>query len=424
MKIGMQTWGSHGDIRPFLALAEGLQAAGHEVTLVIVCVNSAAYDELRSDQGVNIQVLASPVITPEQGREIGQLIYSIRNPMKQMATILRMCFDPVEDALFASAQALCADADLLIGHYFLHPLQVAAERAGKPYISVLLSHAGIPSAFDNPLGIGGIGKVGNRLLWWLTKFALNRTLRHYPNRLRRQLGMPLTDDIVTQVWMSQPLTLVAVSPQICRRQADWPASVHVCGFLDMPNIALEGALPEGLAAFLNAGAAPVYMTLGSWMPQDIAGQTETLRLLTEAARLSGCRAIIQSPSWQECGFASSDQILYVSAAPHHAIFPRCMAVAHHGGAGTTQSATLAGMPSVLIPHISEQEHWSRELRRIGVAGKAGNRYGLTAEKLAGHIAHVRQTPALRAKARTVADAMRRENGVAAAVQAIAATFSP
>ena len=43
MKIGMQTWGSHGDIRPFLALAEGLQAAGNEVHLVITCFDSDTY---------------------------------------------------------------------------------------------------------------------------------------------------------------------------------------------------------------------------------------------------------------------------------------------------------------------------------------------------------------------------------------------
>jgi len=33
MRIGRQTWGSNGDILPFLALTEGLQAAGHEVTV-------------------------------------------------------------------------------------------------------------------------------------------------------------------------------------------------------------------------------------------------------------------------------------------------------------------------------------------------------------------------------------------------------
>ena len=35
MKIGLQTWGSEGDIRPFTALAAGLVDAGHEVTLAV-----------------------------------------------------------------------------------------------------------------------------------------------------------------------------------------------------------------------------------------------------------------------------------------------------------------------------------------------------------------------------------------------------
>ena len=65
MKIGMQTWGSRGDIRPFLALAEGLQAAGNDVHLVITCVDSGAYESVTSANGVKISVVASPVLTPE-----------------------------------------------------------------------------------------------------------------------------------------------------------------------------------------------------------------------------------------------------------------------------------------------------------------------------------------------------------------------
>ena len=422
MKIGMQTWGSHGDIRPFLALAEGLQAAGHEVTLVITCVDSAAYDGIESVQGVRITVVASPVISAEQGEKIGQTAYSTRNPMTQMATILRLCLGPAEDAMFEAAQRLCADADLLIGHYFMHPLQIAAEKAGLPYVSVLLSHAGVPSALNHPIGVAALGKIGNRVLWWLTKFTLNRTFLHYPNRLRRQLGMPLSQDIVTQVWISQPLTLLAVSPQICQHQDDWPASVQVCGFLDMPNGELEGTVPTALAAFLEAGDAPIYMTFGSWMPKDISNQTNTLHLLTQAAGLAGCRAIIQSPSWQDCGFKSCDQFLYVSAAPHHAIFPHCRAVLHHGGAGTTQSATLAGKPSIVVAHISEQEHWGQELRRMGIAGRPAKRRNVTAEGLAHQIRLVQNAPAMSVKAKAVAAAMRHENGVAEAVRLIAQKF--
>lgn len=422
MKIGIQTWGSHGDIRPFLALAEGLQEAGHEVSLVITCIDSAAYEGIASAQGVKITVLASPVISPEQAEKIGRTAYNIRNPMTQMATLLRLCFDPVEDTMFEAAQKLCSEADLLIGHYFMHPLQIAAEKAGLPYVSVLLSHAGVPSAYNHPTGVAGLGKIGNRLLWWATKAVLHKTLKHYPDRLRRQLGMPLMQDYVTQVWISQYLTLLAVSPQICQQQEDWPASVQVCGFLDMPNIELEGSIPDALATFLDAGETPIYMTLGSLMPRNLVSQTSTLHLLAQAARLAGCRAIIQGPSWQDCGFKSCDQLLYVSALPHHAVFPYCRAVVHHGGAGTTQSTTLAGKPSIVVAHLSEQEHWGRELQRMGIAGKFMKRRNITVKKLAHAIQLVQNTPDMHARAKTVAGAMRGESGVAEAVKLIAQKF--
>src|SRR5471032_2028872 len=422
MKIGLQTWGSHGDIRPFLALAEGLQRAGHDVSLLITCVDSAAYDGLASRHGVKIRAIASPVITPDEAERLGRAAYNTRNPMAQMAAILRLCFAPAEDAMFAAAQELCAGSDLLIGHYFMHPLQIAAERAGKPYVSVLLSHAAIPSAFNHPIGIPVLGRAGNRVLWWLTKLALNRAVRPYPNRLRKRLRMPPAGDVVTEVWISQLLTLVAVSPQICQLQPDWPSWIRVCGFLDMPNLALEGPVPETLAAFLAAGAEPVYMTFGSWMPRDVVNQRDTLRLLTKAAMLAGCRAIVQSPGWRECGFASSDQILYVSAAPHHVIFPLCQAVVHHGGAGTTQSATLAGQPSIVVAHISEQEHWGRELQRMGIAGQPEKRRSLTAQRLSDRLKFVLGRPDMKTKAAAIAAAMADENGVAAAVELIAQKF--
>lgn len=422
MKIGMQTWGSHGDIRPFLALAEGLQQAGHDVSLLITCVDSAIYQGINSIHGVKITVLASPVVNEEQAVHIGQVIVKTRNPLAQMVKILRLCFDPVEDVMFAAAQKLSAESDLLIGHYFLHPLQVAAEKAGKPYISVMLSHAGVPSAYDHPNSVAALGKTGNRVLWWITKKLLHRYLRHYPDRLRAQLGMPPTHDIVSQIWITQPLTLLAVSPQFGRRQDDWPAGVEVCGFLDMPNHAVEGQIPPALADFLRAGAVPIYMTFGSLMPKAMAAQTQTLQLLTQAAKLANCRAIIQSPTWQACGFTSSDQVLYIAAAPHHAIFPHCQAVLHHGGAGTTQSATLSGRPSIIVPHISEQEHWARELRRLGIAGKAIKRRSLTAAALAREIKRVLSTPAMASKAEAVAKAMRQEDGVKRAVALIEERF--
>jgi UDP:flavonoid glycosyltransferase YjiC (YdhE family) len=281
----------------------------------------------------------------------------------------------------------------------------------------------VPSDFDHPLTMPGAGKRVHRLLWWLTRALINRGLKHYSDRLRRQVGLPSLKDVVTQIWLSPHLTLVAVSPTMCEARPDWPASAHVCGFLDMPNLAMEGQLSPDLAGFLAAGDAPVYMTFGSWMPRDRVGQAKALRLLTEAARGAGCRAVIQAPSAAACGFHGDDDILYVAAAPHHVVFPRCRAIVHHGGAGTTQSAMRAGTPSVVVANISEQEHWGKELRRLGIGGRPAKRRSVTAAALARRIRHVLASPAMKVRAAQVAHAMEGEHGVDTAVALVMRTFA-
>jgi UDP:flavonoid glycosyltransferase YjiC (YdhE family) len=412
MKIGLQTWGSHGDIRPFVALAEGLQQAGHEVTLVLTCVDGDAYASLSSPSGVTIRVVASPVISLAEAERLGEAAAKMVNPLTQTRMLIEGGFLPAEEAMLVAAEQLAAECDVLIGHFFLYPLQIAAERAGKPYVSVLLSHVMVPSAYSHPLGL----PFGQALLWRITQWALHKVASPYPNRLRARFGMPLTKDVLSEVWMSPQLTLLGVSPQICQRQPDWAPSIQVTGFLDMPNMQREGRLTDELEAFLGAGSAPVYMTFGSWTPRDVLHQTENLRLLTDAARLSGRRAIIQTPDAAACGFHSDQQIFYVSALPHHLIFPRCAAVVHHGGAGTTQASTLAGKPSVVVANIAEQEHWGQELQRLGIAGKPLRRRSVTAKKIAARIRALR--PDMPAKAMEIARAMARENGVATAVRII------
>lgn len=416
-RIGLLTWGSHGDIRPFLALADGLQAAGHAVHLVVIALDDTHRD-LRSTRGARVTVMTPLMLTPEQARAYGEAAYGQRNPLKQLDAILRLCFAPAEDAIFEASQQLCEASDLLIGHYVMHPLQIAAALAGRPHVALQLSPVGIPSDWMHPMGFDSLPRLGHRLLWKLTRLAVHRVVAPYVNGLRQRVGLPPVRDVLKEVWLSPQLNLLAVSPQLCRRPPDWPAHIEICGFLDMPNEGLEGTMPPDLEAFLAAGDAPVYMTLGSWMPKDREAQEAVLTWMSEAARRAGCRAIIQCHDWQACGFASDATRLFVPTAPHQQIFPRCRAVVHHGGAGTTQSATQAGVPSVVIAHISEQRTWAGELRRLGVAGRTLDRRSVTARSLAKALREVLDAPDMTRRARELAAAMRLENGVAAAVQSV------
>jgi sterol 3beta-glucosyltransferase len=202
--------------------------------------------------------------------------------------------------------------------------------------------------------------------------------------------------VIDTVWASPALTLLAVSPLFCQPRPDWPAHYRVCGALDTPDSVAEGAVPDALQAFLSAGAPPVYLTLGSMMSGN--DEPQTLAMLGDAARAAGVRAIVQAPSGVPSGYANDGQLHFVSAAPHARVFPHCSAVVHHGGAGTSQAALRAGVPSVVVAHTAEQELWGRELQRLGVAGAPIARRRATAAGLASALRQVTQSDGMRQNA--------------------------
>jgi UDP:flavonoid glycosyltransferase YjiC (YdhE family) len=177
-------------------------------------------------------------------------------------------------------------------------------------------------------------------------------------------------------------------------------------------------LPMGLDEFLSAGDPPAYFTFGSMMPSSLDYLRETVTIWTEAARRLGCRAILQIP-WSDASVFDSDRRWFkLERAPYHKVFPRCSMVVHHGGAGTTQSALLAGRPSLIVAHVSDQFFWGAELERLGVAGKTLKRKGLKAGKLAARVAKVLEDPTMLSSATALGRRMAGENGVATAVELI------
>jgi sterol 3beta-glucosyltransferase len=231
MRIGIQIWGRRGDIRPLLALAEGLQSSGHEVSLLITCIESADFNASLSNSGVKIQNVASPVIRDkEELAKIGKDIFAESNPVKQMKTVIEKFFVPAEAEMYQAAEKLCLNNDLVIGHFFHYPLQTAAELTGRPYVSVMLVHSAVPSKLQPPIGFPNLGNLGNRITWRALKLVLNKSLKKYPDRLRKAHGLRPANDFVGSVLASHQLTLIAVSPEICRRKNDWPDYYQVCGF--------------------------------------------------------------------------------------------------------------------------------------------------------------------------------------------------
>ena len=421
MRIGLQTWGSEGDIRPFVALADGLQKAGHEVTLVITSVENKDYSSLAQSLGLRIRQVRFLSYNREKfAVAIARARQSV-NPFKQVSLVHSQLFVPVAQNMYVAAEHLCRDNDVVIGHYLLYPLAIAAEKTKRPHVAVILAPNFLRSRYTPPECLPNLGEKLNTLLWNWAEVFMNRILRPGANLVRRQAGLRPVSGIVKELIESDYLNLVAVSPTLCPPQPDWQERYHLCGFFNLPETREDWQMPDDLKTFLKAGDPPVFMTFGSIATLD-PSLGETNRLLIEAVGLGKFRAIIHS-RWEDLAeIPGSSNIYRLGYAPHQHIFPHCAAVVHHGGAGTTQSATRCGCPSVVVEHVFDQRFWGIFLNRLGLAPKPLHRRSLTPAKLAKTVRTVLDSTEMATRAKAAGRALLAEHGVRRAVELIEERF--
>ena len=331
---------------------------------------------------------------------------------------MRYGFDPVAASMYEAARDLCANSDVVVGHFFAYPLQVAAEKAGRPSATVNIVHNCLPSSSICPPGLPNLGRWTYPMGWRLVRLMVNRIFLPRVNALRAKEGLPLDQDVMLQTWAAQRLNIVAVSPQICQRPSDWEDRHQVCGFLNPPASPTTEELPPGLKEFLSAGEPPVYLTFGSMMIANLDYLQEVAGIWIDAVQRVGCRAVLQLP-WHDLSvFETKDNIFKVRRSPYTKVFPQCALIVHHGGAGTTQAALLAGRPSIIVAHVSDQFFWGSELERLNVGGRTLRRKGLDAKKLAAGIADTLARPVLGTNAGGIGKRMNLECGVTRAAELI------
>jgi UDP:flavonoid glycosyltransferase YjiC (YdhE family) len=414
MRIGMQTWGSEGDIRPFLALGHALAARGHQVELLYTEIADRWYGHVAEALGFTARAVASPILLDkEQQYEVGLRAINARDPFQQGLIIFKELLYPVANTLYNAGLELAMRSDVFVHHFVLYPARAAADMAGKPSITVGFAHMLTPSRHIHPTGLPHLGAWANGFEWKIAQFALNRTLLRHVNRFRTQRRLHTFRDLLEEAWPSPVLNLLASSPAFLDRPSDWPAANQMCGFLALPAHEHE-ALSDEVDAFLSAGAPPVFMGFGSLMPPGGPHLDETIATFEESAARADCRAIIQA----EVDRPATDRVLFVKRTPHAVVFPRCAAVVHHAGAGTTHATLRAGTPSVPVPHVSDQFLWADELERLGAAPEQLRRTEWSPTALCGRIKEAIGNDAMKQAAMAMRERMKNDDGPATAAEMI------
>ncbi|MFI5300062.1 MAG: glycosyltransferase [Polyangiales bacterium] len=418
MRVGIQTWGSEGDVRPFFSLAQALVARGHQVRLAYTNVEGRDFGALAADCGIDAVSVAGDYFRENKDAIDAAVSAAIRNesPLGQVRKIFEHLMDPVVDRMVDASMDLARDCDVVVGHFMTHMAATAAMKHERPFVVVTMQPV-IPSKHYAPIGLPELGRLLNPLLWKIMGAVIESVLAERVNVVRRRFELPERRGLQKHAIDDCVLGLIAMSPSLFARPVDWDPRVQLCGFLGVPSGAEKWEPSPELRAFLDAGP-PVFLSFGSMFNLDPRETLDAVNLFVEALAIAGARGIIQAPAGIIAQARKGDHVRYVERAPHAQLFARCSVVVHHGGAGTTQTALLAGKPSIVVPHITDQFYFGKLLHARGVASAPLDRKRLAAKPLAARIQGVLADEEMTARAKALATSLASENGPLRAAELI------
>jgi sterol 3beta-glucosyltransferase len=415
LQITLLTYGSRGDIQPFLALALGLQQAGHTVLLA----GPGRFAGWIEEHGVPFAALAGD---PE---EISIRFNAAGTDPVRVALAIREYVYAIAPQVTRDARAALQGAELVV-HSFLFTTggHTFARELGLPDISVQTFPMFAPTrAFPNA-AMAGLPPgplsyfshwLATQVFWYGGNSGTPRFSRQYPQDFPTKLYWPFKKSA------GRPPTplLVAVSPTVLPRPADWTSShIHLPGyfFLDEPGY----TPPPALAEFLAAGDPPVCVSFGSMVHKE----AERIgRAVLGALARSRRRGIVLTGWGSWAPENQSREVLVLETAPHDWLFPRCAAVVHHGGAGTTAAGLRAGVPNIVVPFAGDQPFWGKRVAALGAGPDPLPVKRLAADSFAAALRVCLEDDSFRRRAAEVGAAIRAEDGIGQAVRLIEETAS-
>jgi UDP:flavonoid glycosyltransferase YjiC (YdhE family) len=415
MRIVFTTWGSLGDLHPFIALGREMTRRGHDVAVATM----GAWQQTVRDAGLGFHPIRPDV--PADDRAAKQLVRRLLDARGGPQYLFESVFGPVMrqtyDDTLAAIQA-DGGADLLVTHQVPLTGPIVAEVTGVPWASCVLLPMAFLTKYDpaTPPQAPGLQKVAalhpaiagsiNQLGRWVTGRWAEPV-----HRLRRELGLPKGGIPFFEGQHSPALVLGLFSRVFATKQPDYPPQTVIAGFAFYDGADIRPP-DQDLLRFLDAGEPPIVFTLGSsavWIADDF------YTAAAAAARTLGRRAILLAGEQTAALRASGlpDSIAAFEYGAHGLVMPRASVVVHQGGVGTTGQALRSGRPQLIMPFGQDQPDNARRCVALGVA-RTISRSAFRVDRLVHEIRHLMDDESYARNAAQVGAVVRDENGVSTA----------
>lgn len=414
-RIVITTWGSFGDVNPYLALGLGLRERGHDVVLCM----PPYYEPVIRGAGLGFAPGApdaDPALDPEMVRKC-------MHPRRGAEAIFREVLIPALSEAHARLTDAVRGADLMVSHPAALAAPLVAEQQQLPWVSTVLAPLNFMSAHD-PI-IPPMVPWWRHLPWsfqlrvadWVAGGGRQVASRWMEpvQQFRASLGLPRREHPMFEGQHSPYAVLALYSRVFGGPHPDYPPHTTITGQLRY-DASHGAALSPALEAFLQQGAAPIVFTLGT-SAVEVAGRfwEESVR----AVQALGARGVLLAgrDAAPRLAAQAPNNVLVVEGAPHSQIFPRAAAVVHQCGMGTLGTALAAGVPQLAVPYANDQPDNAFRLTRLGVARTLyPSRY--RAHRVASELRQLLGNAAYRRCAQELSHVVNAEHGVTTACDVI------
>jgi len=364
-RIVFATFGSLGDLHPYIAVARELARRGHRPSIATF----DAYREAVDAAGVGFAAMRPSLAGFGEPAAIMQRLV---DPWRGPEFLVRQMFMPHLRETYEDLARAVDGADLLVNHPLVFVGPLLAERRGLRWASTVLAPLSLFSAIDPPLFPGApwlrqirrFGAGAYRFAFRVPRLMM-RNWEAPLYAFRADLGLPAPGPIAQIEGQYSPeLNLALFSRSLAAPQPDWPGQTVVCGFPRYDGPPPDAATQDALDAYFASGKPPLVFALGSSavMIADAFWQ----HAIATAHRLGRRAVLITGKAPEELGLLprSVQAFRYL---PYSAVFPRAAAIVHPGGIGTLAQALTAGRPQLIVPVAFDQPDNARRTAALGVA---------------------------------------------------------
>lgn len=420
MKITILTVGSRGDIEPFVALGEGLQASGHVVSIA----TEIRFEKFLTERGLQFCAVPGDTYAAMNSEEC-QKALNKKDNTEAFFSLLTAAAAPLAKQILLQNIEACRGAEHIITTpWCLHTGYFIAQQLSVP-MSVAAGNATVLSDtryFSNlmlPLNPDWLPQVllemynsfSHKVVaqqWWKSYTSI------YAHAWKEATGFILPkQDPIAAFAKSNPLLLYGYSPFVLPKPADWGSNQHVTGYWTLK--ADENWQPSSeLKAFIESGPAPIYIGFGS-MNNSLLKQGMLENMILETVSRTKQRAVILKQGLNLEHVKLPEYIFAAEPVPFNYLFSKMAVLVHHGGAGTTALGLKSGVPAVYTPLIVDQKFWSRRVYETGASVKPLPWYNLTTNGLVKAIDTTVADAGIRRNAAELGKKISQENGVENAV---------